>query len=186
MTDYIKPHSARPVIPWRAFFMTLALVAGCVQTTETANAAEEETWKCCTGPLPFACLMPPSPGLSSSGLEPVDLTATAYHNKIIRSSGQDSHVVKGVVKMGSIVAKTQFHIEGLDRRWDWGWSDKLEGHQYSFVISPDNTGAYFHFRDEKATKPRAQFTCRRSSGSSPSQLPTIKGTLERTIERTQP
>ena len=121
-----------------AIFMTLALVAGFVQTTESANAAEEETWKCCAGIF----------GALKCRDLPPDLTATANRDK-----------GTGVVKLNGIAYDTQFNIEGFTRRWDWDWSEKLGGHQYAFIIDGARNGAYIEFKGEQSASPSLTFNC---------------------------
>ena len=42
---------------------------------------------------------------------------------------------------GNTGAKTQYHRQGINHRWDWG-PNKTD---YSFVIKPDGTGLFYDF-----------------------------------------
>ncbi len=53
------------------------------------------------------------------------------------------------------------HREGLDHRWDWD-ADENRDYQYSFIITPDGTGKYYHFLEgETTTKPSSLYRTRK-------------------------
>ena len=62
---------------------------------------------------------------------------------------------------------TEFRIDGVDRRWNWGARD--DGRfKYSFIISPDGVGtSYNFFEGETSTKPSNFFhECRKDRKAS--------------------
>ena len=70
------------------------------------------------------------------------------------------HDGTGEVKFGDIVEPTLFHVQGIERRWDWCLS--VEGaYECAFVISVDGTGSYYNFRgsDDGRAKPTDLFKC---------------------------
>lgn len=69
---------------------------------------------------------------------------------------------KGTVDFDGIVATTQFEIQGIERRWDWGWGEDLRSDS-AFVISVDGTGRYYNFRasDDGKAKPSDIFKCKK-------------------------
>lgn len=65
--------------------------------------------------------------------------------------------VPGQVSVAGVTYSAYFHIEGLNRRWDFG-----EEMNYSFVITPDGRGAYYDFslvEDGETTEPSQLFIC---------------------------
>ena len=66
----------------------------------------------------------------------------------------------GEVKFGEILEDTKFHIQGLERRWDWCLD--ADGRYYcAFVISVDGTARYYNFQgsDDGKAKPTDLFKC---------------------------
>ena len=55
--------------------------------------------------------------------------------------------VDGGVQLAGMLLlhNSQFKVEGLNRRWDWGMDDS--GYRYSIVVSPDGTANYYDFRN---------------------------------------
>ena len=68
----------------------------------------------------------------------------------------------GTVDFNGIVARTQYSVEGLSRRWDWGWQAD-NGFDYAVIVSGDGWGGYYNFRMSKdgATEPSDVFRCER-------------------------
>lgn len=59
---------------------------------------------------------------------------------------------------GNSGALTQYHRQGLDRRWDWSSG----GGNFSFVVNPDGAGRYYDFSSVplgEKTKPRDIYKC---------------------------
>ena len=55
------------------------------------------------------------------------------------------HNGTGEVELSGFVERTQFEVQGIQRRWDWCLNDDYE-FECSFVISVDGTGRYYNFR----------------------------------------
>ena len=74
----------------------------------------------------------------------------------------DRYGAKGKVDFNGIVASTQFAIQGIERRWDWGLGTDGK-FDYAIVISTDGTGKYYNFRDSNdgTAKPSDIFKCAR-------------------------
>ena len=66
----------------------------------------------------------------------------------------------GKIKVAGKSFETQYELEGLDHRWDWGSNEEDDGYNYAFVIQPDGDGAYFNFGYEDLTTADQVFTCR--------------------------
>ena len=69
------------------------------------------------------------------------------------------HDGTGEVAFGEFVERTEFRIEGIQRRWDWCLADDYS-YDCAFVISVDGRGRYYNFRgtDERVT-PSDIFKC---------------------------
>ena len=72
-----------------------------------------------------------------------------------------------MITFGDISYKTNFDIQGFDRRWNWG-SRNPGGFgylNYAFIIGPKLVGFYFDFTDASAEDParksKATYTCKR-------------------------
>ena len=62
---------------------------------------------------------------------------------------------------GTIEQATTFHMDGLDRRWDWclGAGDSYD---CAFLIAPNGDARYFKFPPgQSTTKPSQFYACRR-------------------------
>jgi hypothetical protein len=76
------------------------------------------------------------------------------------------------------LGKTHFaldHFEGLNKRWDFGVND--EGFNYSLVLEPDQSAAYYDFsraKDGEMVSASAVFFCELVSTAEPANgdLPT--------------
>ena len=68
----------------------------------------------------------------------------------------------GKVDFNGIVASTQFAIQGIERRWDWGLGTDGK-FDYAIVISTDGTGKFYNFRgsNDGTAKPSDIFKCSR-------------------------
>lgn len=74
----------------------------------------------------------------------------------------DRYGASGTVDFDGIVASTQFAIEGIERRWDWGLG--TDGtYDYAIVVSADGTGKFYNFRgsNDGTAKPSDVFKCAR-------------------------
>ncbi len=74
----------------------------------------------------------------------------------------DRYGASGTVDFDGIVASTQFAIEGIGRRWDWGLG--TDGtYNYAIVVSADGTGKFYNFRgsNDGLAKPSDVFKCTR-------------------------
>ena len=146
---------------WHRFLPALttvvALVAGCVpidDTKLTVNAKDEveqnakagvEQWRC--GDYVGGC------GFLSTDC--VTLTANLRDGT-------------GEVSFGAFVGRTEFHIQGIERRWDW-CPEHDGSFGCAFVISPDGRGRYFNFAASlpdpdgvRRAKPTDLFKCTKS------------------------
>ena len=56
----------------------------------------------------------------------------------------------GQISVAGVTHHALFRITGFDRRWDFG-----KEMQYSFIITPNGSGAYYHF----STYPIQDFDC---------------------------
>lgn len=76
---------------------------------------------------------------------------------LTREGQTDQPVGKGRVLVAGVVWNADFHIEGIDRRWDW--NDGMD----MIAIGPGGDGAYFDFRllepGETHVQPRQQLHC---------------------------
>ena len=76
---------------------------------------------------------------------------------LTREGETDQPVGKGRVLVAGVVWDADFHIEGIDRRWDW--NDGMD----MIAIGPGGDGAYFDFRrlepGETHVQPRQQLHC---------------------------
>ena len=65
----------------------------------------------------------------------------------------------GEVKFSSFVERTEFRIDGIERRWNWCMQEDYS-YRCSFIISVDGTGSYYNFGGTDGTaKPRDLFKC---------------------------
>lgn len=60
------------------------------------------------------------------------------------NSGRES----GSIKVAGIVHEAQFEIRGFDRRWDFALQNDGT-FDYTFVLQPDGSGAYYNFSRAK-------------------------------------
>ena len=107
----------------------------------------------------------------------------------------------GQVSVAGVTHKASFRIEGLDRRWYFGWDvleDRLEDlgkgsdfedlakvmedvikANYAFIIRPDGWGGYYDLSlleyGETRTKPSQVFKCVLSQSLPPAELPQWDG-----------
>ena len=125
---------------WPAIIIELALAAGCAtveHTTPTEEpTAELEQWKC--GDYFDGC------GFLATDC--ITLTANLRNGT-------------GEVKFSDYVERTQFQVEGIERRWDWCLAADST-YDCAFVISVDGTGRYYNFRgSDGRAKPTDLFKC---------------------------
>jgi len=140
----------------------------------TRNPPARETWRCCD--YARGC------GRSSTAItltvndpKPLnDLFERIIEHPTVNPSDLDISLLdivffddQGTVTLaGTDSQKTEFRIEGLDRRWNWGaglLKDKpKETFRYAFTIEPAGIGRYFDFNfvdeDDKATS-RQHYQC---------------------------
>ena len=146
----------RAGVGWRACpsglvaVVLLAGIAGCAPVSGTAPlaaagvplqpaAAKIERWAC---------------GGTSDGCIP--LLTDCVHLTANLGAGT------GMVAFGDgIAAATHFHIDGIERRWNW--CHEGNGYECAFIISPDGDGRYFQFRGspDGRAKPTSLWTCSR-------------------------
>lgn len=72
------------------------------------------------------------------------------------------HNGTGEVKFGEFIERTEFSVQGLERRWDWCWG--ADGRSdCAFLISVGGKGSYYNFRgsDDGSAKPSDLFKCTR-------------------------
>jgi hypothetical protein len=65
----------------------------------------------------------------------------------------------GEVLVAGVTHKSQFQIQGFDRRWDFGLA-KDGNLKYAFVIAPNGSASYYDFNLSKETKPSMLMHCR--------------------------
>ncbi|MDE0184254.1 MAG: hypothetical protein OXP71_02220 [Candidatus Poribacteria bacterium] len=97
-----------------------------------------------------------------SGTERWECYDYVYDSKKLGTLTADRIGANGTVDFAGIFASTQFSIQGIDRRWDWGWGTDGRS-DYAFVISPDGTGTFydFSFSSDGTAKPSDLFKCAR-------------------------
>ena len=85
-----------------------------------------------------------------------------YGSKKLGTLTVGRYGIAGTVDFAGIVANTQYSVQGIDRRWDWGW-DTDGRSDYAFVISPDGTGKFYNFgsSNDGTAKPSDFFKCKR-------------------------
>jgi len=49
------------------------------------------------------------------------------------------------VKVFDEVIPAQYMMQGLEKRWDWGWSDQRHAFRYSVLLEPNLMATYFDF-----------------------------------------
>ena len=66
----------------------------------------------------------------------------------------------GTVDYNGIVARTKYSVEGLTRRWDWGWQTD-NTFDYAVIIGADGWGGYYNFRlsEDGTAEPSDVFRC---------------------------
>ena len=56
----------------------------------------------------------------------------------------------GEVKFSDFIERTEFRIDGIERRWNWCIADDYS-YNCAFIISVDGTGRYYNFRGTDGT-----------------------------------
>ena len=51
----------------------------------------------------------------------------------------------GLVQVAGTINHATFSIQGLDRRWDWDWSEDYSTFRYSIVVRPNGSANYYNF-----------------------------------------
>jgi hypothetical protein len=96
-----------------------------------AQASPVETWEC----------------RDMFGNGPVLATATV-----------ESGRAKGKIAVAGVTQTSAFHVDGFDRRWDFG--PLPDGaFKYSFIIKPNGDAMYFDFGMGKTAKPSNFMKC---------------------------
>lgn len=118
----------------------VALVAGCTTVNNTAPTVEEtrgvERWIC--GDFYDGCTI--------FSTDCVKLTANLNNGT-------------GEVKFSRFSERTEFLIDGIERRWNWCLADDYS-YKCAFIISVDGTGTYYKFLgSDRTAKPRDVFKC---------------------------
>lgn len=112
------------------------------QTSRLPAPATGERWFCYTDP-------------ASAMLS--DILESSPEIVLTREGQTAQPVGKGRVLVAGVVWNADFHIEGIDRRWDW--NDGMD----MIAIGPGGDGAYFDFRrlgpGETHVQPRQQLHC---------------------------
>ena len=70
-------------------------------------------------------------------------SAQDWKHIIVKANASDDHK-SGTIEVAGVKWETAFHVEGFNRRWDFG-ERKTGGHRYAFVITPDGRGRYYDF-----------------------------------------
>ena len=122
------------------FVLGVALVAGCTTINNTAPKVEEtpgvERWIC--GDFYDGCTI--------FSTDCVKLTANLNNGT-------------GEVNFSRFSERTEFRIDGIERRWNWCMADDYS-YNCAFIISVDGTGKYYNFRgSDGAATPRDLFKC---------------------------
>ena len=118
-----------------------------------------------------ASLLPQSPKNQPNREHPSDANTVSerwecydfvYRSRKLGTLTADRYGASGTVDFNGIVASTKFSIEGIERRWDWGWGTDGRS-DYAIVISADGTGKFYNFRgsSDGMAKPSDFFKCDR-------------------------
>lgn len=122
------------------FVLGVALASGCTTVNNFAPTVEEapgeERWIC--GDFYDGCTI--------FSTDCVKLTANLNNGT-------------GEVRFSGFSERTEFRIDGIERRWNWCIADDYS-YNCSFIISIDGTGKYYNFRgSDGAATPRDLFKC---------------------------
>ncbi len=71
----------------------------------------------------------------------------------------------GAVQTAGVTRSARFHIDGIERRWDWGSGGGSEGtgYLYSFTIDASGEGKFYKFGSEDRVKPSGFYECHTGS-----------------------
>lgn len=120
------------------------LAGGCVSNDVSGNmrnADGNEVWNC------------------GGRLSSVDTIVLTRHLQ----DGRD--VGTGTVQTAGVTRSTQFYIDGIERRWDWGSGGGSEGtgYRYSFTIDASGDGTFYSFGSKDRVKPSGFYECHTGS-----------------------
>ena len=69
----------------------------------------------------------------------------------------------GTIQAAGITQKAEFHVRGLNRRWNFGLSnDQSYTYNFAFIIKPNGDANYYDFSLKKETKPSIYMKCRQT------------------------
>ena len=77
---------------------------------------------------------------------------------------------RGGVSVAGVDYSTDFRVEGLDRRWNFG--EYEDGWPYALLIKPNGSGLYFDFSssDDGTAKPSQFFECEQTGEAAPNDV----------------
>ena len=130
-------HRLRP-----AFVMVLALAAGCATEYDTTPTVTEYDT------TPTATEYDPTPTEDATARlerwicgDDMDGCGIFRADCVVLTA--NLHNGTGEVKFSEFVERTQFQVQGIERRWDWCLADDY-AYDCAFVISVDGTGRYYN------------------------------------------
>ena len=138
-------------LPWLALAVVLAASAGCSPAGEPASLA--------VGPV---TLKPADADIERWVCGDIIDGCWPLNRDCVHLTG-NLNAGTGIVSFGDgIAAATQFHIDGIERRWNWCLEDGA--YKCAFVVSPGGDGRYFQFRGMPGgrAKPTSLWSCSKS------------------------
>lgn len=99
--------------------------------------------------------------LGAMGGEVWDCTSP-YGTEVIVSATVGDGLLEGKVEVAGVTHNAEYKVQGFVRRWNFGLASDLSW-EYTFVINPDGTAAYYDFRGVKPgdkTSSTMSFNCR--------------------------
>lgn len=68
-------------------------------------------------------------------------------------------VFPGTVDVADSKQTAAYYVDGINRRWDWGWSDEPSSSRYSIIIEPTGNAYYVDFSIKSPAQPQEFFQC---------------------------
>ena len=104
----------------------------------------------------------PAPTAKTEGDKSTDLPALVPREKWKCDDLElVAYTFTGTVTIAGRTERTDFRIDGIERRWNWCLA-KDGSYHCTVTISPDGSGRYFNFRGTDGTaKPSDWFHCRK-------------------------
>lgn len=118
--------------------MNSRFIAAALIATLTFGSAHAEKWACYSG----------------YGQHKKDLFILTSDN-----TQPDSQFQSGTVDVAGKSQTAIYYIDGLNRRWDWGWGGNGQPAMFSIIIKPTGAGSYYNFSLTNPTPPEQTFPC---------------------------